>query len=63
MKTILTVSLFITAALALQGCASGFKERKAPCSPTASLAENPCDPLPINIAFSATTAPLKGIIG
>lgn len=34
----------------IQGCATGFKERKAPCPPTASLSSNPCDPLPINIA-------------
>ena len=53
MKKILTITCLISA-LALGGCASHYKEKKAPCGngKTASLSSNPCDPLPINIAMT-----------
>lgn len=55
MKKFLTITCLISA-LALGGCASQYKEKKAPCgdSKTASLSSNPCDPLPINVAMVET---------
>ena len=55
MKKILTITCLISA-LALGGCASHYKEKKAPCGngKTASLSSNPCDPLPINVAMVET---------
>lgn len=51
MKKLLTIACIISA-LSLGGCASQYKEKKAPCGngKTASLSSNPCDPLPINVA-------------
>ena len=38
----------VFAAVMLSGC--GHSELKAPCGPTASLAENPCIVIPFNMA-------------
>lgn len=55
MKKILTIG-FLISSLTLGGCASQYKEKKAPCGngKTASLSSNPCDPLPINVASVET---------
>jgi len=44
------IALIIIASIGLAGCGTTFKERKAPCPPTASLSKNPCDTIPINFA-------------
>lgn len=48
----------LTPMIALGGCASPYKEKKAPCAniKTASLSSNPCDPLPINVAVLTNDA-------
>lgn len=50
-KKILTIG-FLISSITLGGCATQYKEKKAPCGngKTASLSSNPCDPLPINVA-------------
>ena len=55
MKKLLTIACVISA-FSLGGCASQYKEKKAPCgnAKTASLSSNPCDPLPINVAMIKT---------
>lgn len=53
MKKISLILIMIGLIPLLQACASGFKERTAPCPPTASLSSNPCNPLPINMAESS----------
>lgn len=60
MKKLLTFTCLISA-LTLGGCATQYKEKKAPCGDgkTASLSSNPCDPLPINVAFSNFIEPKK----
>lgn len=52
MKKILSIACMISA-LTLGGCASQYKEKKAPCGDvkTGSLSSNPCDPFPINVAM------------
>ena len=53
MKKLLTLS-FVLIAFSVSGC-SHYSEKKAPCGnkKTASLSGNPCDPLPINVAFAS----------
>lgn len=47
---ILTACLIGT--LSLSACShSEYREKKAPCSPTAFLGSNPCELIPINFAF------------
>lgn len=50
MKKFINISLLTITLLGLSGCASNFIERKAPCPPSASLSQNPCNPMPINLA-------------
>lgn len=51
MKRIFLTSLIAIPVLVLSGCSSfQYNEKKAPCPPTASTSENPCNPLPINVA-------------
>ncbi|MGH1379151.1 MAG: hypothetical protein ACRBB3_10055 [Alphaproteobacteria bacterium] len=49
--------LLILPILALAGCSTfGHSDLKSPCNgKTASLSQNPCDPLPINIGSLTTT--------
>ena len=61
MKKILLILTMVCLTPLLSGCATGFKERKAPCPPTASLSSNPCDPLPINIAKSSVEQIIKAM--
>lgn len=46
-----TLTLIAVSAIALSGCSHGFTERKAPCPPSAYTGKNPCNPIPINMAF------------
>jgi hypothetical protein len=48
LRLILILSTFVI--LPLSGCAHELPERKAPCSPSAGLSANPCDPIPLNVA-------------
>jgi hypothetical protein len=50
MTHFITLTCAGMALLLLGGCAHGFSERTAPCPPSASLNDNPCQHLPINIA-------------
>ncbi len=53
--------LLILPLLALAGCSTfGHKDLKSPCNgKTASLSQNPCNPLPINIGSLETTSNKK----
>lgn len=56
MKTHMKILVMMVSFLILSGCSTTFKERKAPCPPTASLSTNPCNPLPVNVAQYSNTA-------
>lgn len=49
-----TLCLLAVSFIALSGCSHGFSERKAPCPPSAHTGKNPCNPLPINVAFKTS---------
>lgn len=49
MKKIIMLSALIVLSAGLSGC-THYKEKKAPCGPTAGISDNPCNPIPINIA-------------
>jgi len=51
MKKLFFLSLLIIPVFALSGCAGQYKERKAPCPPSASMSTNPCNHIPINLAM------------
>lgn len=36
--------------LALSGCAGGHRDLKSPCGPSASLSQNPCAHIPLDVA-------------
>ncbi len=42
--------ILLISVLALSGCATGHRDLKSPCGPSASLSQNPCDPIPLNVA-------------
>jgi hypothetical protein len=42
--------ILIVSTLALAGCASGHRDLKSPCGPSASLSQNPCAHIPLNVA-------------
>ena len=46
-----TLSLMAVSIIVLSGCSHSFSERKAPCPPSAYTGKNPCNPVPINVAF------------
>jgi len=60
MKRIFLISLLALPALALGGCSSlKYNEKKAPCPPSASMSENPCNHIPINIAAISNSGKSK----
>lgn len=44
------ISILIVSTLALAGCAGGHRDLKSPCGPSASLSQNPCVHIPLNVA-------------
>ncbi len=43
--------ILIVSTLALAGCAgTGHRDLKSPCGPSASLSQNPCAHIPLNVA-------------
>lgn len=42
--------ILIVSTLALSGCATGHRDLKSPCGPSASLSQNPCAHIPLNVA-------------
>lgn len=42
--------ILIVSTLALSSCAGGHRDLKSPCGPIASLTENPCAHIPLNVA-------------
>lgn len=60
MKRIFLISLLALPALALGGCSSlKYNEKKAPCPPSASMSENPCNHIPINMAAISNSGKSK----
>jgi hypothetical protein len=51
MKTFNLLAILICVTLGLSACSTPYKEREAPCPPTASLSKNPCNAIPINFAM------------
>jgi len=51
MKKLIILSLLTLPAFAMTGCSSTYKERKAPCPPSASLSHDPCNHIPLNMAM------------
>ncbi len=50
-NTIFIISFITVSTLGLSGCSTSYKERKAPCPPSASLSKNPCKHIPLNLAL------------
>lgn len=42
--------ILLVSTLALASCASGHRDLKSPCGPSASLSANPCAHIPLNVA-------------
>jgi PBP1b-binding outer membrane lipoprotein LpoB len=47
-----TMTYLTILGLFLGGCSAHTRELKSPCAPQASLSQNPCNPIPINISVA-----------
>lgn len=43
------ILILIISIIALSGCASGHSDLKSPCGPSASLSQDPCVHIPLNL--------------